>query len=314
MKVYRDLIPKYPTFRERSENPEVSYQVSMQPYEAYKTDGVILFSDILTPLPGMNIPFDIEEKRGPVMPRWTTQAQVDTIKLLDPAKTTPFTGEVLGQLRKTVGNDATVLGFVGCPYTLATYMVEGQTSKEYVEIKKMALTEPELLHNMLKLLAENIGIYANYQIESGAQVIQIFDSWAGHLSPHDYDEFAAPYQKMVVDAIKKEHPEVPVIIYINKSGALLERMAAVGVDIVSVDWTVEMGEARKRIGEHMGVQGNLDPAILMGSKEGITERTHEILRAAGPKGHVMNLGHGIFADTPEENAKHFVDTVKAWRY
>mmetsp|Transcript_1569 Transcript_1569/g.6841 ORF Transcript_1569/g.6841 Transcript_1569/m.6841 type:complete len:194 (+) Transcript_1569:764-1345(+) len=193
-------------------------------------------------------------------------------------------------------------------------MIEGQSSKEYLEIKKMAFQDPELLHSMLKNLADNIGVYANYQIESGAQVIQIFDSWASHLSPRDYDTFAAPYQKMVVDAIKKENPDVPVIIYINKSGALLEKMAAIGVDVVSLDWTVDMAEARKRVGEDVGVQGNLDPAVLLGPKDVITERTLEILKKAGPKGHVMNLGHGIEAVTPEENAKHFIDTVKAFRH
>uniref|UniRef100_A0A7S1TXN2 Uroporphyrinogen decarboxylase n=1 Tax=Phaeomonas parva TaxID=124430 RepID=A0A7S1TXN2_9STRA len=314
MKVYRDLVPKHPTFRERSENPELSYLISMQPYEAYKTDGVILFSDILTPLPGMNVPFDIKEREGPVMEPWLTMDKVNTMTLLDPVKSMPFVGETLRALRKEVGNDATVLGFVGCPYTLATYMVEGKSSKEYLEIKKMMHTEPELMHKMLQNLAENIGNYANYQIESGAQVIQIFDSWASHLSPFDYDIFAAPYQKMVVDAIKKENPDVPVIIYINKSGALLERMRDVGVDIVSLDWTVDMAEARARLGEDVGVQGNLDPGVLMGSKDTITERTLDILKKAGPKGHVMNLGHGIEAATPEENAKHFIDTVKAYRH
>lgn len=317
MQCYRDLVKKYPTFRERSEIAEVALEISLQPWKAYGVDGVILFSDILTPLPGMGVEFDIAEKEGPKLPPLRTQEQIDKIvHQKDWAAACPFVGSSLKALREEVGNSATVLGFVGLPYTLATYLVEGGSSKEYVEIKRMGFEKPELLHQMLTALAENIGDYANYQIESGAQIIQVFDSWAGHLSPIDYDIFAAPYQRMVIEAIKKKHPEVPVIIYINKSGALLERMASVGADIVSVDWTVDLTTARKRMGDKVGLQGNLDPTILLSSHETIKARTHEILDQTkdAPLGHVMNLGHGIDATTPEANAKFFVDTVQAYRW
>ncbi|CAM9172904.1 unnamed protein product [Choristocarpus tenellus] len=318
MQVYRDLVQKYPTFRERSEIPEVSTEISLQPWRSYKTDGVILFSDILTPLPGMGVDFTIEEKAGPKIPPMRTWEAAKKMHPIDPEKACPFVGETLRELRRVVGNEATVLGFVGLPYTLATYLVEGQTSKEYLEIKKMMFLEPDLLHSMLKSLADSIGDYANYQVDSGAQVIQVFDSWAGHLSPRDYDAFAAPYQCMVIEKIKAAHPEVPVIIYINKSGALLERMASSGVDIVSLDWTVTIPEARQRIGMHscdkLGIQGNLDPAILFGDHATIKERAEEILRAGGGRNHVMNLGHGIEAKTSEENAKFFIDTVKNFRF
>ncbi|KAG5180695.1 Uroporphyrinogen decarboxylase chloroplast precursor [Tribonema minus] len=314
MQCYRDLVSKYPTFRERSEIPEVSTMISLQPYNRYKTDGVILFSDILTPLPGMGVDFNIEEKAGPKLEPMRTWDAARKMHPIDPAAACPFVGETLRDLRAEVGNDATVLGFVGCPYTLATYLVEGGTSKEYLEIKKMMFKEPQLLHHMLSSLAGSIGDYANYQIESGAQVVQIFDSWAGHLSPKDYDVFAAPYQRQVVDKIKAAHPEVPIIIYINKSGALLERMATSGVDIVSLDWTVTVPEARKRIGDDIGIQGNLDPAVLFAPHDVIKERTEEILRAAGGRRHVMNLGHGIEAATSEENAEFFINTVKNFRF
>ena len=157
MQVYRDLCAKYPTFRERSEIPEVSLEISLQPWRAYKTDGVILFSDILTPLPGMNVEFDIDERRGPVVEPYRTQERVDTMTKMDPEEACPFVGSVLRDLRKEVGNEATVLGFVGLPYTLATYLVEGQTSREYLEIKKMGLSDPKLLHQMLQTLCDNIG-------------------------------------------------------------------------------------------------------------------------------------------------------------
>jgi len=312
MKVYRDLVKVAKTFRERSENPDYATEISLQPWRAYGTDGCILFSDILTPFPGMGIDFDILEKEGPVMNKWNTMAQVEKIKRIDPYKSTPFIAEAFKNLRREVGNKATVLGFVGLPYTLATYMVEGGSSKEYKEIKTLGYENPKVLHAMLDKLADNIADYAIYQIESGAQVIQVFDSWAGNLSPIDYDVFAAPYQSKVIDQIKKAHPEVPIIIYIHKSGALLERMARSGADIVSLDWTVSIEEAKLRIGNDIGIQGNLDPITLFAPNEVIKEQTINILKAGGAKKHVMNLGHGIDAQTSEEKAKFFIDTVKSW--
>lgn len=313
MKVYRDLCAKYKTFRERSEIAEVATEISLQPWRAYGTDGCILFSDILTPLPGMGIEFDILEKEGPKMQPWSTMADVDKIKPINPTQSTPFVATALKNLRSEVGNKATVLGFVGCPYTLATYMVEGGSSTEYKKIKSLGYQNPEVLHAMLDRLAENIGDYACFQIESGAQVIQVFDSWAGNLSPLDYDIFAAPYQRKVIDKIKAAHPHVPTIMYINKSGALLERMASSGVDIVSVDWTVTLEEARARMGNKVGVQGNLDPMVLFAPNEVIKERTEEILRMGGGRNHVMNLGHGIDAGTSEEKAKYFIETVQNFK-
>ena len=288
--------------------------LSLQPWRNYGVDGCILFSDILTPFPGMGVEFDITEKEGPKMATWTTMNDVDKIKLMDPYKSTPFVAEALKNLRREVGNTATVLGFVGLPYTLATYMVEGGSSKEFKEIKSMSYQSPKVLHAMLDKLADNIGDYAVFQIDCGAQVIQLFDSWAGNLSPLDYDTFAAPYQRKVIEKIKKAHPKVPTIIYINKSGALLERMAATGIDIISLDWTVKIEEARLRIGDKVGIQGNMDPMVLFAPKEVIKLRTEEILRAAGGRNHVMNLGHGIDATTPEENAKFFVDTVHQFKF
>lgn len=320
---YRDLCKKYPTFRQRSEIPEVAVEVSLQPWRNYKTDGCILFSDILTPLPGVGCEFTIEEKLGPVMEPIKNWDDFKKMHPLDPSSAAPFVAETLKILREEVGPETAVLGFVGCPYTLATYMVEGKSSKEYLEIKKMAFNEPKLLHAILKNLAESIGDYALYQIENGAQLIQIFDSWAGHLSPRDYEEFASPYQKMILDKIKANYPDIPTVIYIKHSGALIERMAGTGADVVSLDWTVDMAEGRARISNGRaaaglagpgGVQGNLDPAILMGNQDMIKERAEEILRKAGPTGHVMNLGHGIEACTSEENAHFFIETVRNFRH
>jgi len=311
MKVYRDLRDRYPGFRERSENPDLSYEISMQPFHAFAPDGVILFSDILTPLPGMGIDFDIIESKGPIIePAIRSQAQVDALRPLDPAASLPYVGEVLGRLRQSVGDRAAVLGFVGAPWTLAAYAVEGRSSKTYSVIKAMAFREPALLHQLLAHLADSIASYVRYQIDSGAQVVQLFDSWAGQLSPIDYDSFAAPYQKRVIDQVKSTHPDTPLILYISGSAGVLERMANTGVDIISLDWTVDMAEGIARLPDTIGVQGNVDPGLLFGSAEGIRARILDTVRKARGRRHILNLGHGILPGTPEENARVFFETGK----
>ena len=311
MKVYRDLRDKYPSFRERSENPELSYEISMQPFNAFKPDGVILFSDILTPLPGMGINFEIVESKGPIIenPIRTTN-QIKGLNKLEPSESVPFVGNVLKRLRESVKNEATVLGFVGAPWTLAAYVVEGKSSKNYAVIKKMAFQEPELLHNLLEHFANSIANYLRYQIDSGAQVVQMFDSWAGQLSPIDYDCFAAPYQKRVVDLVKKTHPNTPIILYISGSAGVLERMGKTGVDIVSLDWTVDMAEGCQRLPNNIGIQGNVDPGILFGNPIAIKDRIIDVVQKAKGRKHILNLGHGILPGTPEENAKVFFESGK----
>ena len=323
MQVYRDLVKKYPTFRERSEIPEAALEISLQPWEAYGVDGVILFSDILTPLPAMGVDFQISEGGAIAISPIRTEAHLAELKKanFDAATACPFVGEVLGKLREKVGSSATVLGFVGLPFTLASYLVEGKTgtTSGFAEVGKMRSEKPELLHGILDLLAENIGAYACYQVDSGAQVIQVFDSWAGHLPEDQYLEFAVPYQKKVIEAIKAKHPETPVIIYMapdvhSKNGGFLDHLAASGADCVSVDYTVDFGETRARLPAGVAMQGNLDPKILRdGPLDKIKEETEKILAAGNCNMHIMNLGHGIEADTPEPHAKFFVDTVQAFR-
>lgn len=311
MKVYRDLRDKYPSFRDRSENAELAIEISLQPYKAFHPDGVIMFSDILTPLPGMGIPFDIVESKGPVIdPPIRSLEQIEQLRPLEPAESLPFIRTILKALREEVGNNAAVLGFVGAPWTLAAYAIEGKTSKNYSNIKGMAFGEPAMLHLFLGKLADAIATYVCYQIECGAQVVQMFDSWAGHLSPQDYEIFALPYHQKVVKQVKKVYPDTPLILYISGSAGVLELMAKSGVDMVSVDWTVDMADARKRLGENMKVQGNVDPGALFGSQDFIRDRIFDTIKKAGNKGHILNLGHGILPGTPEDNAKFFFETAK----
>ena len=311
MKVYRELRDRHPSFRERSENPDLSYEISMQPFYSFEPDGVILFSDILTPLPGMGIDFDIIESKGPLIQDPIRSInQIRSLSPLNPTESLPFVGEVLGRLRDSVGNKAAVLGFVGAPWTLAAYVVEGKSSKNYAVIKAMAFQEPDLLHHLLDHFAQSIATYLKYQIDSGAQVVQMFDSWAGQLSPIDYDTFAAPYQKKVVDLLKKSHPDTPVILYISGSAGVLERMAKTGIDIVSLDWTVDMAEGCSRLPESIGIQGNVDPGLLFGSPECIKNRIVDTVLKAKGRRHILNLGHGILPGTPEDNARVFFETGK----
>lgn len=315
MKIYRDLRDKYPSFRDRSEKVDLAVEISLQPWRAFQPDGVILFSDILTPLTGMGIPFDIIESKGPIIdPPIRTLEQIKQLRPLEPAEALGFVGEILGILRKEVGDKATVLGFVGAPWTLAAYCIEGKSSKDYAIIKRMAYTEPEILHQFLSHLADSIAAYVRYQIDSGAQVVQLFDSWAGQLSPIDYDTFALPYQQQIVRQVKATHPDTPLILYISGSAGILERMPKSGVDIVSLDWTVDMAEGRQRLGNTVGVQGNMDPVALFGPQPFIKERILDTIAKAGNRGHIMNLGHGVLQNTPEENVGFFFDTVKSFRY
>ncbi|MBE9034147.1 uroporphyrinogen decarboxylase [aff. Roholtiella sp. LEGE 12411] len=311
MKAYRDLREKYPSFRDRSEIPEVAIEVSLQPWRAFQPDGVILFSDIVTPLPGLGIEMDIAEGKGPIIySPIRTQEQIDRLRPLEPEADLPFIKTILQALRQEVGDKSTVLGFVGAPWTLAAYAVEGKGSKTYSIIKNMAFSDPTTLHQLLAKLADAIAVYMRYQIDCGAQVVQMFDSWAGQLSPQDYDIFALPYQQRVFQQVKQTHPDTPLILLVSGSAGVLERMAISGADVVTVDWAVDMAEARARLGKHVKVQGNLDPGVLFGSKQFIRDRILDTVRKAGNWGHILNLGHGVLPETPEENVAFFFETAK----
>lgn len=320
---------KYKTFRERSENADIATEIrfgisinaieftsefSLQPWRRYGTDGCILFSDILTPLPSMGIDFQITEATGPKLGSWTSADDIAKIRPIN-FKPLGFVADTLKNLRNAVGSKTAVLGFVGMPFTLASYMVEGGSSEDYKKIKSFGYSQPKVLHSLLDKLAQNIGDYANFQIENEAQVVQMFDSWAGTLSPADYDTFALPYQRKVVERIKAVHPETPLIVYINKCGAVIEKMGQIGADIISVDWTTTIADARKRVDNSaIGYQGNLDPMALFAPDDVLVEQTLDILRNV-PKGtkHIMNLGHGVDKDTSEEKVELFVKTVQNYR-
>ncbi|XP_006357295.1 uroporphyrinogen decarboxylase, chloroplastic [Solanum tuberosum] len=315
MKSYQTLCEKHPSFRERSENVDLVVEISLQPWKVFQPDGVILFSDILTPLSGMNIPFDIIKGKGPVIfDPPTTLSDVEKVREFIPEESVPYVGEALTILRKEVNNQAAVLGFVGAPFTLASYVVEGGSSKNFTKIKRLAFAEPKVLHSLLQIFATSMVKYIRYQADHGAQAVQIFDSWATELSPVDFEEFSLPYLKQIVEAVKLTHPDLPLILYASGSGGLLERLPLTGVDVVSLDWTVDMADGRRRLGPNVAIQGNVDPGVLFGSKEFITNRINDTVKKAGKGKHILNLGHGIKVGTPEENVAHFFEVAKGLRY
>lgn len=289
-----------------------------------------MFSDILTPLPAMGIDFDISEggkiRIDPIRTREQFQERLHRISKEEFRRKCSFVGSVLKELREELAKsspDTTVIGFVGLPFTLVSYLVEGKTgvSDEFPSIRKLIKESPGILHEMLSLLTDNIVNYACYQIESGAQVIQVFDSWAGHMCDEDYEAFCEPYQRRVIQCIKQQFDETPVIIYMapgpySAGGRRLIMLAETGVDIVSVDHTIDIASGMDMLANHnIGFQGNLDPQILRdGPLEKIQSETLAILeKMKGRKRCILNLGHGILPDTPEAHAECFVETVKSFK-
>lgn len=310
-KAYRDLALRHPSFRERSENTDLIVEISLQPWYSFRPDGVIIFSDILTPLPAFGIPFEIDDHKGPIIenPIRTMEQLKQQLHAIDLDQLS-FVGDSLRAIRSEVAGQSAVLGFVGSPWTLATYVIEGASSSLYKTIKTMTYTDPKLLDALLSHLADQIGEYVKFQIDSGADCIMLFDSWGGQLPPAMWDKWSRPYIERIVQNVRAKHPATPLTLYANGSGGLLERLAATGVDVVGLDWTVDMADARRRLGPDVAVQGNIDPVVLFGTEAAIEEAVTSCLRKAGDRGHVLNLGHGVLVGTPEEAVTHMFDLSK----
>jgi uroporphyrinogen decarboxylase len=261
----------------------------------------------------VGVPFDIDETKGPLIASpIRTMADVASMHALD-VSGLGFVGDSLRILRSEVGNGAAVLGFVGSPWTLATYLVEGKSTSTYTTIKTMAFQAPQVLTAILDKLADAIGDYICYQIDAGAQAIMLFDSWGGQLPPAQWDAISRPSVERMVARVKAVHPDVPIVLYANGSGGLLERMAATGVDAIGLDWTVDMADARRRLG-NKPVQGNVDPAVLFAPPEAVQAAVKACCAKAGPRGHILNLGHGVLVGTPEESVAAFFDAARAIRF
>jgi uroporphyrinogen decarboxylase len=309
-------LPEYRAVRAQTDfltlckTPELAVEVSLQPYRILGVDAVIMFSDILIPVEAMGQEVRLTEQKGPELPDpIRTRQQVDKLVVPDPIERTGFVMEIIKTLRKELDGAVPLIGFAGAPWTLAAYMIEGGGSRNYAQVKRMMYTEPATFHALLDKIADTVILYLSAQIEAGAQVVQLFDSWAGELSPDDYSQFALPYEQKIFESVNRQ--AAPTILYINGSGTFLERMAACGADVLSIDWRVQLNEARKRVGDHLTLQGNLDPCVLLSTPEIIKEQARKLINAGGGHRHILNLGHGILPMTPVENARAFVDAAKS---
>ena len=294
---YREIRAEAGSFMNLCTNPELACEVTLQPLRRYAMDAAILFSDILTVPDALGLGLYFSEGEGPRFERPISTAA--EINALDPARAASELGYVMDAvslIRKELNGSIPLIGFAGSPWTLATYMVEGGSSKDFAKVKSLAFNEPELMHQLLSKLATSVAAYLSEQIHSGAQAVQIFDTWGGALSHNAYREFSLRYMTEIIEQLPREADgrKVPVIVFTKGGGQWLEAIADCGADAVGLDWTTDIGAARERVGDRVCLQGNMDPTLLNASPERIREEVGQILTSFGEgNGHVFNLGHGI---------------------
>ncbi|WP_372778422.1 uroporphyrinogen decarboxylase [Litorivivens sp.] len=311
---YRATRGKAGDFMSLCMNPELACEVTLQPLERYPLDAAILFSDILTIPDAMGQGLYFETGEGPKFKKVIrSQADVDALPVPDPEKDLGYVMDAVRTIRRELNGRVPLIGFSGSPWTLATYMVEGGSSKDFRTTKALAYDQPELMHSLLDKLAQSVVSYLNGQIKAGAQAVQIFDTWGGALSAAGYQEFSLRYMQKIVDGLIKEQDgrKVPCILFTKNGGLWLESIAASGCQAVGLDWTIDIGEARRRIGDKVALQGNMDPTMLYASPARIRQEVASILESFGEgSGHVFNLGHGITPEVDPAHAGAFIECVR----
>ena len=294
-------------------NADLACEVTLQPLRRYALDAAILFSDILTIPDAMGLGLSFGAGEGPKFARpIETKAHVDNLPIPDPEGELQYVMNAVRTIRRELKGEVPLIGFSGSPWTLATYMVEGGSSKAFTKIKKMMYTEPHLLHALLDKLADSVILYLNAQIKAGAQAVMVFDTWGGVLAHRDYQDFSLHYMHKIVDGLIRENEgrKVPVTLFTKGGGLWLEAVAETGCDAIGLDWTVNLHDARQRVGHKVALQGNMDPSVLYASPARIEQEVQQILSDFGQgSGHVFNLGHGIHLDVPTESPKVLVDSV-----
>lgn len=287
--------------------PELAAKVTVQPVERLGVDAAILFSDILIPVEAMGMHLEFSDKKGPALKEPVrTKSAVERLIIPDAEDSMPFVLDAIKMLRS--GLKVPLIGFSGAPFTLATYMIEGGGSKNFINTKRMMFQNHGLFHALMDKITETVISYLSSQIRAGAQTVQLFDTWAGILTPEDYKEYELPYVKRAIAEIKKEG--VPIIYFVNECAGLLTAINKSGADVIGVDWRIDLSEAIKKIGKKYAVQGNLDPCSLFLPREKMEEKVSAILaKGESAKGHIFNLGHGILPETSVEDAIAMVDAV-----
>jgi uroporphyrinogen decarboxylase len=315
-------LPEYNQTRARAgnflalcKNPDLATEVTLQPLARYALDAAIVFSDILTIPDAMGLGLYFAEGEGPRFERPLREEwEIRDLTAPDPAAHLRYVLDTVSQVRRSLAGSVPLIGFSGSPFTLACYMIEGRGSSDFATVKKMLYERPDLLHRILDINTQAVIAYLNAQIEAGAQAVMLFDTWGGMLSHAAYHEFSLAYLRRIVAGLTREREglRVPNIIFTKGGGGWLESIAAIGCDAVGLDWTVDIGTARARVGMRVALQGNLDPAILLSSPQAVEREAVAILASYGSgSGHVFNLGHGISQHTPPENVAALIKTVRA---
>lgn len=309
-------LPAYRAVRAKSDfltmckTPELAAEVTIQPVDIIGVDAAILFSDILVIPEAMGMHLEMNEGKGPVFPNpIRTVDDAKKLKDIEPTKELKYVVDAVTLTKKNLDNRVPLIGFSGSPWTLLTYMVEGKGSKNFSEVKKLIYNNPELAHSILDKLANTVADYLSAKIEAGCNAVQIFDTWGGILSQKDFEEFSLRYVEKIISQIKRK--DEPVIFFAKGVHFGLDKMAKSGADVLGLDWTMNLGEIRKKVGDKVALQGNLDPTVLYANKDHIKEEVKNVLASFGKgNGHIFNLGHGILPDIDPENVKALVQYVK----
>jgi len=309
-------LPEYRAVREKADfmkmikTPELAAEVTIQPVDIIGVDAAILFSDILVIPDAMGMQLEMHEGKGPMFPNpIRTKDDVIKLKIIDPAKDLKYVLDAVELTKKELDNRVPLIGFAGSPWTLMTYMVEGKGSKNFSFVKQLIYNNPELAHQLLDKLADAVSDYLSAKIEAGVNAVQIFDTWGGILSQNDFEEFSLQYITKVIDNLKRKNE--PVIVYAKGVHYKLNKLAKSGADVIGLDWTMDLGKVRKRIGDKVALQGNLDPCVLYADEDKIKEEAAKVLDSYGEgSGHIFNLGHGILPDIDPEKVKTLARLVK----
>ena len=317
---YREIRAQAGSFMSLATNPELACEVTLQPLRRFPLDAAILFSDILTIPDAMGLGLYFVQGEGPKFERPLRDHQaIRDLPVPDPADSLSYVTDAVSTIRKALDGDVPLIGFSGSPWTLATYMVEGGSSRAFTRVKAMLYENPKAAHKLLDKLARSVTAYLNAQIEAGAQAVQIFDSWGGALSHDAYQEFSLHYMAQIVDGLKRDHDgqRIPVILFSKGCNTQLEALADTGADALGLDWTITLDEARRRVGDRVALQGNMDPSILLTEPRTVEEQAAKVLASFGRgHGHVFNLGHGITPEVKPETLgaliQHVVNHSAQW--
>ncbi len=313
MAEYRALREKY-TILEMIKSPELACEVTLQPIKAFDLDAAIIFADILPPLEGMGLSLEFVKGEGPVLHNpLRTAEDVERLRVLPPEETLHFTLDAIRLARTELDmRGIPLIGFSGAPYTLASYAIEGGGSRNHARVKALMMNEPQIWQRLMNKLSTVVGQYLKTQAAAGAQVLQLFDSWVGQLSPYDYQQYVLPYTQKAI-AIAKQ-ADVPIIHFGTGTAGMLELIKEAGGEVIGVDWRIPLSEAWRRLGNNVAIQGNLDPITLLADWDALRQRAQYVLdEAAGKVGHIFNLGHGILPQTPVDNVRRLVDFVHEYQ-